>query len=130
MPDHCGNPSTSSTTWNDRGGPPGPGANAGSWASGFNQVAGHQNVVAKMSGVTSGLAKGGWSADDLRPYVDYALDAFGPERLMYGSDWPLAELGGGAPAWTAALESLLGGQTASDRERIFGSTAAAVYSLD
>lgn len=83
-----------------------------------------------MSGVTSGLAKGGWSADDLRPYVDYALDAFGPERLMYGSDWPLAELGGGAPAWTAALESLLGGQTASDRERIFGSTAAAVYSLD
>lgn len=58
-----------------------------------------------------------------------ALGCFGPERLLYGSDWPLAELGGGAAPWKSALEALLDGLSAAERARVFGGNAADVYSL-
>lgn len=58
-----------------------------------------------------------------------ALGSFGPERLLYGSDWPSAELGGGAVPWKSALETLLDGLSASESARVFGGNAADVYSL-
>ena len=87
------------------------------------------NVWAKLSGLTSGLVPGAWSAEDLRPLVETALDAFGAGRLLYGSDWPLAELGGGAPAWRDAAGQLLGSLSRAERDAVFGGTAAEVYSL-
>ena len=109
------------------GGPPPPGADAGAWEAGIREIAKFPNVAAKVSGLTSGLAPGSWTPGDLRYAVEPALEAFGPERLMYGTDWPLAELGGGASAWKAALETLLEGTSPGDRDRLFGATAAEVY---
>ncbi|WP_247597176.1 amidohydrolase family protein [Leifsonia sp. PS1209] len=111
------------------GGPPAPGGDLGEWAAGLRELARRPNVTAKLSGLSSGLAAGSWTARDLAPVVDVALDAFGPSRLMYGSDWPLAELGGGAPAWIAAVETLLDGLSAAERDRVFGGTAREAYSL-
>ena len=111
------------------GGPPEPGQDRSTWASRLRELARHPNVVAKVSGLTSGLAPGSWRAADLAAPVTIALESFGPERLVYGSDWPLADLGGGAAPWKSALEALLDGLSASERARVFGGNAADVYSL-
>ncbi|MGH1527028.1 amidohydrolase family protein [Leifsonia sp. L25] len=87
------------------------------------------NVAAKVSGLTSGLTPGRWTADDLRGIVDTAVEAFGPDRLLYGSDWPLAELGGGAPAWREAFDALVAGLSTSERDAMLGGNAARVYSV-
>lgn len=109
------------------GGPPVPGADTRDWAAGLRELARRPNVAAKVSGLVSGLTPGSWRAEDLADRVRIALEAFGPERLFYGSDWPLVELGGGAVAWKAAVDSLLGELSAAERARVFGSTAADLY---
>lgn len=111
------------------GGPPEPGQDRSTWASRLRELARQPNVVAKVSGLTSGLAPGSWRSADLAAPVTIALESFGPERLLYGSDWPLAELGGGATPWKSALEALLDGLSASERAGVFGGNAADVYSL-
>lgn len=111
------------------GGPPGPGQDRSMWAARLRELARQPNVVAKVSGLTSGLAPGSWRADDLAAPVMLALGYFGADRLLYGSDWPLAELGGGAAPWKSALETLLEGLSPSERARVFGGNAADVYSL-
>ncbi|WP_229818452.1 amidohydrolase family protein [Streptomyces chromofuscus] len=111
------------------GGPPEPGRDGSSWASRLRELARQPNVVAKVSGLTSGLAPGSWRAADLAAQVTFALESFGPERLLYGSDWPLAELGGGAAPWKRAVEALLDGLSTAERARVFGGNAADVYSL-
>jgi L-fuconolactonase len=109
------------------GGPPAPGNDLTAWAAGLRELARRPNVVAKISGLVSGLAPGSWRAEDLADRVVIALEAFGADRLLYGSDWPLAELGGGATAWKAAADELLAGLSESERERVFGGNAAETY---
>ena len=111
------------------GGPPPPGEDARSWSSGLRELARRPNVIAKVSGLISGLAPGSWCAEDLAGRVTAALEAFGPERLLYGSDWPLAELGGGAAAWRAAVETLLTALSDAERVQVFGNNAAEAYAL-
>lgn len=112
------------------GGPPAPGCELSDWRSDLLALSRLPNVAAKLSGLVSGLAPGTWQSDDLRPVVDVALDAFGADRLLYGSDWPLVELGGGAGVWKASAERLLGALSGLEREHIFGLNAAEIYSLD
>ncbi|MFD8462404.1 amidohydrolase family protein [Streptomyces antimycoticus] len=111
------------------GGPPEPGQDMSRWASRLRELTRQPNVVAKVSGLTSGLAPGSWRAADLAAQVTLALESFGPERLLYGSDWPLAELGGGAAPWKSAVEALLDWLSTAERARVFGGNAADVYSL-
>jgi L-fuconolactonase len=111
------------------GGPLADDADPVRWEEGLHALARHTNVVAKVSGLTSGLVPGEWAADDLRPVVEVALEAFGADRLLYGSDWPLAELGGGAPAWRSAFDVLASGLSAAERDAVLGGNAARVYSL-
>ncbi|MFJ8941137.1 amidohydrolase family protein [Streptomyces sp. NPDC102365] len=111
------------------GGPPEPGQDKSGWASRLRELARRPNVVAKVSGLTSGLTPGSWRAADLAASVTVAVESFGPERLLYGSDWPLAELGGGVAPWKSAVEALLDGLSAVERARVFGGNAADVYSL-
>ncbi|WP_432936893.1 amidohydrolase family protein [Kribbella sp. CA-253562] len=109
------------------GGPPAPGADLTAWATGLRELARRPNVVAKVSGLVSGLAPGSWRAEDLADRVAIALEVFGPDRLLYGSDWPLAELGGGAAVWRTAADHLFAGLSESERGRVFGGNAAATY---
>jgi L-fuconolactonase len=111
------------------GGPPPPGEDAKSWSSGLRELARRPNVVAKLSGLVSGLAPGSWGAEDLADRVTTALEAFGPDRLLYGSDWPLAELGGGAAAWKSAVQTLLTALSDTERAQVFGGNAAEAYAL-
>lgn len=112
------------------GGPLADDADPVRWEEGLRALASQGNVVAKVSGLTSGLVPGEWDVDDLRSVVEVALDAFGPDRLLYGSDWPLAELGGGPPAWRSAFDELVSGLSAGERDALLGGNAARAYSLD
>lgn len=84
------------------------------------------NVVAKISGLNT-ASRPDWTVADWRPWVDVALDAFGPERLMVGSDWPVALRAGSYASVTAALLDVLDGLTAGERRQILLDTPARVY---
>ncbi|MEO3814796.1 amidohydrolase family protein [Sphaerisporangium sp. B11E5] len=101
------------------------------WASLIRELAAEPNVTAKLSGLMT-EAPPGWDADTLWPYVDVALDAFGPGRLMFGSDWPVCLLAGTLPLWSETVTALLtrAGLPPAEREAVFGGTAARVYRLD
>jgi len=111
------------------GGPLADDADAARWSEGLRALATRGNVVAKVSGLTSGLVPGEWGAEDLRAVVEIALEAFGADRLLYGSDWPLAELGGGAPAWRSAFDALVSGLSTAEKDALLGGNAARAYSL-
>jgi L-fuconolactonase len=96
------------------------------WEIGLRTLAARANVSAKISGlarlVTDDPAR-------LRKIVAVAVDAFGPHRLMYGSDWPLARLGAGPVAWRAAVDELIGDLSAGERDAIRSATASDCYGL-
>jgi L-fuconolactonase len=71
-----------------------------------------------------------WTAEDLRPHVEVALEAFGPQRIMAGSDWPVCTVAASYGQWIAALETLLTALSPEEKARIFGGTAIDVYRLD
>ena len=70
-----------------------------------------------------------WKPEDLQPYVDHVLEVFGPERVMFGSDWPVCLLAGSYERVVAACEATLSRRQGSEREMIFGDNAAKVYRL-
>jgi L-fuconolactonase len=99
------------------------------WVEPLRAAAHHENLYCKLAGLVTEAAWGQWTADDLKPFVHAALDAFGPERCMYGSDWPVCELAGTYGEVHDALVDALGPITASERTQIFGGTAARFYGL-
>ncbi|MFC5817087.1 amidohydrolase family protein [Nonomuraea harbinensis] len=97
------------------------------WATKIAAAAAYPNVFAKVSGLVTEADHERWSVEDLRPYVEHAVACFGPERLMFGSDWPVALLAADYRTVLEAARALLGGAGA---EQVFGATATRVYGLD
>lgn len=95
------------------------------WRALVAPLARRDNVVAKLSGLVT-EAGPGWTSGTLRPFVETALDLFGPDRLMFGSDWPVCELVATYDEVVAALATVLGGRPAA----VFGGTAVRVYGLE
>jgi len=100
----------------------------GRWADGMSKLAGQTSACCKLSGIVT-EANEGWTVDDLRPYADHVLAAFGPGRVMWGSDWPVCQLRASYDDWRGAAESLTSGLNAEERARVFGGTAAEFYRL-
>ncbi|RQX07061.1 amidohydrolase [Micromonospora arida] len=105
-------------------------------AEGFNRWRGPlaalaelPNVTAKVSGLVTAADWDSWRAADLRPFVREAIVRFGPERLMFGSDWPVCLLAGSYGRIRAALHQVLPPLTEAASQAIFGGTAARVYQL-
>ncbi|MEA3094487.1 MAG: L-fuconolactonase [Caballeronia sp.] len=100
-----------------------------SWADGIAELAAlPQRLVCKLSGLAT-EASPGWSVATLKPYVDHLLDCFGPERLMWGSDWPVLNLNGDYTQWFDAARRLTAHLEASAQQAIFGDTARGFYRL-
>ncbi|MBX3576333.1 MAG: amidohydrolase family protein [Rhizobiaceae bacterium] len=99
-----------------------------SWAERMSAIATETAARCKLSGIVT-EAGPGWTVETLRPYVEHVLDVFGPERLIWGSDWPVCLLAAGYHEWVAATDTLLSGCTASERAAILGGNAAEVYGL-
>jgi L-fuconolactonase len=71
-----------------------------------------------------------WTPESLRPYLDVAVEAFGPGRLMAGSDWPVCLVASGYAGWFDMLRQYFTGFSEAERDAIFGGTAIEVYGLD
>lgn len=98
------------------------------WAAGMSRLA-ETPAFCKLSGLVTEAAEE-WSVEDLRPYSDHVLSAFGPERVLWGSDWPVCRLRAEYGEWLAAAETLTADLTDAERAEIFGGTAARAYRLD
>ncbi|MFD8306343.1 amidohydrolase family protein [Streptomyces sp. NPDC059690] len=99
------------------------------WATDLRALAALPNTVAKLSGLVTEADPATWTPDELRPYAETALEAFGPDRLMFGSDWPVCTLAATYGDVVDAAEHLIAGLGEAERTRILEGTATRVYRL-
>jgi L-fuconolactonase len=101
------------------------------WRGLLRAAAENPRVSAKVSGLYASLGDlDGWTIEGVRPFFDDALDAFGPNRLMFGSDWPISLLAGGYERGWSAVTELVHGLDAHEREAVLGGAASSFYNLD
>jgi L-fuconolactonase len=100
-----------------------------SWRAQLNQLAALPNVHCKLSGLVTEADWGSWKPEQLRPYLDAALDAFGPDRLMIGSDWPVCTLAGTYKDVIGVTLDAIGEYSVTEQERMLGGTARDLWSL-
>jgi L-fuconolactonase len=98
------------------------------WWNQIAELAGLPNVVCKVSGVIT-EAGPDWSPATIRPFIERALEVFGPERCMYGSDWTVSELSHRYPDWVAILDDILAAASAGERRAFWRDTATRAYRL-
>ena len=96
------------------------------WAEGMSLLANQTKAYCKLSGLVT-EAKKDWTLDDLRPFADHVLAAFGPGRVMWGSDWPVCQLRASYDAWREAAETLTQDLDEEEQALLFGGTAIGFY---
>ena len=97
------------------------------WAAQLRQLAKLPNVHCKVSGMLTEADHQAWHAEQFRPYLDTVFEAFGPARLMYGSDWPVCLFAGSYAQAYRLVDDYACGVTAAERAGLFGGNAAAFY---
>ncbi|MFF9687162.1 amidohydrolase family protein [Streptomyces sp. NPDC014623] len=99
------------------------------WADGLRALAALPNTVCKLSGLVTEADPDSWTVEDLRPYADTAIEAFGPGRLMFGSDWPVCRLAAGYAEVLGAARELTDRLGEDEQRSVFAETAQRVYGL-
>lgn len=112
--DHCGKPEIAAGA-------------VDAWAEDIRELGRLENVSCKLSGLVTEADHAAWTVRDLGPYGDTVLEAFGPRRLMYGSDWPVCTLAASYDRVLSAARELTADLTAAESELVFARTAARVY---
>ncbi|GAB4518629.1 MAG: amidohydrolase family protein [Roseibium sp.] len=97
-----------------------------SWAEDMSAIAKGTAAFCKLSGLVTEAGET-WTPDTLKPYVDHLLDAFGPQRLIWGSDWPVCTLAASYDQWIETTEVLLKDLTHAERAAVFGGNAERFY---
>jgi predicted TIM-barrel fold metal-dependent hydrolase len=114
--DHCGNAKV-------------PDKDRTQWKRDLEAVAKHKRVVCKVSGIVGSAKPGQWKADDLAPIVNHVLDTFGPDRVMFGGDWPVCTLGATYKEWFDALKTIVKDRSREEQEKLYHDNAVKVYGL-
>jgi L-fuconolactonase len=99
------------------------------WAGRLRALGRLPNVLCKLSGMVTEADLEGWKVADLRPYADVVLEAFGPERVMFGSDWPVCLLAAPYGRVFEVARELTSHLSAAERDAVFGGTAVRAYGL-
>ncbi len=99
------------------------------WQENIRELAKRGNVYCKLSGAVTEADWKNWTVDSLRPYVDKVLEAFGPSRLMFGSDWPVILLASDYDRWVKTVQNLVSDLSIAEQTQIFGETALQAYGL-
>lgn len=99
------------------------------WAAQLRTLAGFPNVTCKISGVATEADHAAWSEAQLRPYIDHALACFGPDRVMYGGDWPVSDLAIAYPRWVELVAAAVAAWSEADRRKLWRDTAIRVYRI-
>jgi len=97
------------------------------WANDLNALAALPNVVAKVSGLTTEADWHNWQPVELKPYLSHLIESFGPQRLMFGSDWPVMILAADYERWVEAVRTQLPISKEEDWIRLFRSNAERIY---
>ena len=100
------------------------------WKTQIRELAELPNVMCKLSGVTTEADHKGWTREQLRPYIDHAIESFGFDRIMYGGDWPVAELAGTYTDWLEVLDWATSGCTAEEKRKLFRDNGIKAYRLN
>jgi len=98
------------------------------WAQNMTQLAHSTQAFCKLSGLVTEAAKD-WKWEDLRPYTDHLLSTFGPDRLIWGSDWPVCTLAASYEDWCEAIDNLLAGVSHKNKNAILGENALRAYQI-
>jgi predicted TIM-barrel fold metal-dependent hydrolase len=114
--DHCGVPAIK-----DRAEHP--------WRESIAEIARRPNVAVKISGVVAYAEPATWTIDDIRPYVEHAIESFGWDRVVWGSDWPVCTLTASLSIWVAAAQAITLGCSADERARLFSANARRIWRL-
>ncbi len=114
--DHCGNANVQAK---DRT----------QWRRDMARIAQCKNVVGKVSGIVASARPGKWTADDLAPIVNHTLDVFGPDRVMFGGDWPVCTLAATYRQWVEALRAIVRNRKEADQRKLFHDNAVRFYGL-
>lgn len=99
------------------------------WRSRMRELGQRSNVCCKLSGLVTEDSWSHWSIDSLRPYIDTAVESFGPGRTMAGSDWPVCLLATGYAQWWQLLQNYFENFSQDEKANIFGATAIKFYNL-
>jgi L-fuconolactonase len=99
------------------------------WEAGLKAIAAHDNVYCKLSGMITEADLKSWTKEDIFPIMDKAFEAFGAERLMFGSDWPVCKLAGEYDAVCGLVEEYLSKLSTREQELVWGKNAEHFYNL-
>ena len=114
--DHCGVPDIAGGAFSE-------------WAQGITALAELPHVQCKLSGITRYCAPSTASVALLQPWVDHVIASFGPDRILWGGDWPVVNLGAGLPGWIDMTRALIAGLSGAEQDAIGQGTARRVYGL-
>ena len=114
--DHCAKPDIARRIWQP-------------WADGMRLLALETGAWCKLSGLVT-EASPGWKVDDLRPYVEHVIECFGPQRIVWGSDWPVMTLNADYGQWLETAKQLISPLSPADQSAIMARNAARFYRLD
>ncbi|MDB5561691.1 MAG: amidohydrolase [Hyphomicrobiales bacterium] len=113
--DHCGVPDVGAGVFEP-------------WKSYITEIAALPNVTAKVSGIVA-YAKPGWTAEDLRPWVEHVIGSFGWDRVVWGSDHPVCRLTADLKSWVAATKTIISGASEDEQSKLLSRNAERVYGL-
>ena len=123
--DHCGNGDPGAFMKNPE---KKPWHEAEPWKRDIAWLAKQENVVCKISGIIARAPKG-WKSDHLAPLINHCLDEFGPDRVIFGSDWPVCLLGAPLAEWIGALKEVISERPKADQVKLLGGNAIRLYGL-
>ena len=113
--DHCGNPAIAQGEWE-------------SWTVRMEEIAAYPNVVCKISGILANVDDS-WTVDQLRPYVEFCIEKFGWDRVIWGSDHPVVTLFADLGKWVAATREIIAGASADEQARLLHGNAERLFGL-
>jgi L-fuconolactonase len=99
------------------------------WRKHIRELARRSNVYCKLSGMVTEAKWDTWSGEDLSPYIETVLEAFTPNRTMFGSDWPVVNLASSYRRWIGTVRAAIAQLSTTEKERILGGTAIDAYGL-
>jgi L-fuconolactonase len=114
--DHCGNANVQA-------------ADHSEWKRGLAAVAKRKQVICKVSGIVVSAKPGAWSADDLAPFINHTVEVFGPDRVMFGGDWPVCTLTATYKQWFEALRNIVRDRSEEEQRKLFHDNAIRFYGL-
>lgn len=124
--DHCGNAdpkaflkAADEETWHT----------ADQWRRDMALLARRDNVICKISGIIARAPKSDWQPEIFAPIVNFCLDEFGPDRVVFGGDWPVCLLGGSYARWVNSLKAVIGNRPLVDQKKLLHDNAARIYGL-